>query len=265
MSATTVLLLGAGRMGGAMIHGWTAAGPVVAGDVLIRDPHPGAEACAAAARGAQLNPSDEVLAQAATVVLAVKPQLWREVAESVAPHLAPDAVIVSIAAGVSMASLAEVFGARDIARVMPTTAVAIGRGAASIAARSDRARARAHHLFDSISGTVDIADESLMHAATAVSGSGPAYLYAFVEALEAAAVRSGLPAADAATLVRSTIVGAAALMAGSDASPAELRAQVTSPGGTTQAALEVLSGEGGLQPLLDEAVAAAIRRSKELG
>ena len=104
-----------------------------------------------------------------------------------------------------------------------------------------------------------------MHAATAVSGSGPAYLYAFVEALEAAAIRAGLPADAAAALAQSTIAGAASLMAMSEASPAELRAQVTSPGGTTQAALEVLLGANGLQPLLDEAVQAAIRRSRELG
>ena len=98
-----------------------------------------------------------------------------------------------------------------------------------------------------------------------MSGSGPAYLYAFVEALEAAAIRAGLPADAAATLARSTVVGAAALMATSDASPADLRAQVTSPGGTTQAALEVLLADGGFPDLLREAVAAAARRSKELG
>lgn len=265
MTATTVLLLGAGRMGGAMIDGWAAAGPVAAGDLLIRDPHPGAEALAAAGKGARLNPPDDALAGAPTVILAVKPQMWREVATAVAPHLAPDAVIVSIAAGVSITSLAEVFGDRPIARVMPTTAVAIARGTASIAATSDAARATAHRLFDTIARTVDLDDEGLMHAATAVSGSGPAYLYAFVEALEAAAIRAGLPADAAATLARSTVVGAAALMATSEASPADLRAQVTSPGGTTQAALEVLMGEDGLRPLLDEAVAAAIRRSRELG
>ena len=104
-----------------------------------------------------------------------------------------------------------------------------------------------------------------MHAATAVSGSGPAYLYAFVEALEAAGIRAGLPPETAAILARSTIGGAASLMTMSDATQAELRGYVTSPGGTTQAALEVLMGEGGLQDLLDEAVAAAVRRSKELG
>jgi pyrroline-5-carboxylate reductase len=264
MNPTTVLLLGAGRMGGAMIEGWTDAGPVALGELLIRDPHPGAEAMAAGAAGATLNPPDSALTQASTVVVAVKPQMWRQVAAAVAPLLAADAVIISIAAGISIAALAEVFGERHIARVMPTTAVAIGQGTASIAANSDLARERAHDLFDTIARTVDIEDEALMHAATAVSGSGPAYLYAFVEALEAAAVQAGFAPEAAATLARSTIAGAAQLMTMSELIPAELRAQVTSPGGTTQAALKVLMGPGGLQDLLNEAVAAAVRRSKEL-
>lgn len=265
MNPATVLLLGAGRMGGAMIQGWAVGGPVTPGDLLILDPHPGPEALAAVEGGATLNPAESRLKQAAAVVVAVKPQIWREAANAVAPHLAPGAVIISIAAGISIAALAEVFGERDIARVMPTTAVAIGQGTASIAANSDLARQRAHDLFDTIANTVDIEDEALMHAATAVSGSGPAYLYAFVEALQAAAVQAGFAPDAAATLAQSTIAGAASLMAMSEASPAELRAQVTSPGGTTQAALEVLTGERGLQDLLNEAVAAAVRRSKELG
>lgn len=265
MNSQTVLLVGAGRMGGAMIEGWTGAGPVTLDELLIRDPHPGPEALAAVEAGASLNPPDASLKRAGTLVLAVKPQTWREVAEAVTPYLANEAVIVSIAAGVSIASLTEVFGQRCIARVMPTTAVAIGQGTASIAATDEFARQRAHDLFDTIARTVDIEDEALMHAATAVSGSGPAYLYAFVEALQAAAVKAGFAPDAAATLAQSTIAGAAALMTMSDASPAELRAQVTSPGGTTQAALEVLLGAGGLQDLLDEAVAAAVQRSKELG
>lgn len=248
-----------------MIEGWSGACPVTLDELLIRDPHPGPEALAAGEVGANLDPSGRDLGRAATVVVAVKPQMWREAASLVAAHLAPDAVVISIAAGVSIAALREVFGDRDIARVMPTTAVAVGQGAASIFASSDRARQRAHDLFDTIAQTVDLDDEELMHAATAVSGSGPAYLYAFVEALQAAGVRAGLPRGAAAQLAQSTISGAASLMAMSEAGPAELREQVTSPGGTTQAALEVLIGSGALQDLLNEAVAAAVRRSKELG
>ena len=253
-------------MGGAMIEGWAVGGPVGLDGLLIRDPHPGPEALAAAKEGAVLNPPDHELRRAGTVVLAVKPQMWREVAEAVAPHLAPNAVIVSVAAGVSIGSLAEVFGARDIARVMPTTAVAICQGAASIFAYSEDARDRAQDLFASIAETIDLEDEDLMHAATAVSGSGPAYFYAFVEALEDAGIRAGLPERAAILMAQATVTGAAALMASGDMSPPDLRAQVTSPGGTTtEAALKVLMGAGGLGALLDEAVAAAVRRSKELG
>jgi len=215
--------------------------------------------------GAVLNPPDAELAKARTVVLAVKPQLWREAAAEVAPWLAADAVIVSIAAGVRSRDVAKEFGGRCAARVMPTTAAAIGRGTASLYADDPAALARAHALFEPLGAVVTLADENLMHAATAVSGSAPAYLYAFIEALEAAGAAAGLAGPEASRLARSTLTGAAALLAESGENPAELRRQVTSPGGTTQAALDVLLGEGGLQPLLRQAVAAAVRRSKELG
>jgi pyrroline-5-carboxylate reductase len=260
-----ILMLGAGRMGGALIEGWSAANAVSPADLLIRDPYPSPAAEAAAKAGARLNPPDSDLAQARTVLLAVKPQMWREAAAEIAPWLGADAVIVSIAAGVKADDIAAEFGKRPVARVMPTTAVAIGQGTASIFAVEPEARTRAHALFAPVGAVVDLADETLMHAATGVSGSAPAYLYAFVEALEAAGVAAGLSPAQSQTLARATMTGAAALLARSGEEPAELRRQVTSPGGTTQAALEVLMGEGGLEPLLRQAVAAAARRSAELG
>jgi pyrroline-5-carboxylate reductase len=265
MDPRIVLLVGAGRMGGAMIEGWRIAGPVSMDELIVRDPHPSPEAEQAASDGALLSPTDADLARAATVVLAVKPQLWRQVAAEIEPFLAPEAVIVSVAAGVASGDIAAALGGRLVARVMPTTAVAIGQGAVTIYSDSDEARARAHSLFATLGSVVDVEDEGLMHAATAVSGSGPAYLYAFVEALEAAGVAQGLTAADAAALARATVSGAAALMALSDADPAGLRRQVTSPGGTTAAGREVLTGSGDLQALLAETVAAAVRRSRELG
>jgi len=261
---TPILLLGAGRMGGALIEGWRLAGAFKPSDLIIREPHVSDAVEALAAAGARLNPADSILSEAKTVLLAVKPQIWREAA-AVAPHLASDAVIVSVAAGVRADDISQAFGDRGVARVMPTTAVAIGQGTTSIYSASASARARAHALFAPVGTVVDLADEELLHAATAVSGSAPAYLYAFVEALEAAGARAGLPPADAARLARATIAGAAALMARGGEEPSELRRQVTSPGGTTQAALDVLMGEGGLAPLLRDAVAAAVRRSKELG
>jgi pyrroline-5-carboxylate reductase len=198
-------------------------------------------------------------------VLAVKPQLWREAAAEAAPWLGSGAVIVSICAGVRAGDIAREFGDRCVARVMPTTAAAIGQGTASLYADEPAALARAHALFEPLGAVVDLNDETLMHAATAVSGSAPAYLYAFIEALEAAGRDAGLSAAEAGRLARSTLTGAAALLARTGEDPAELRRQVTSPGGTTAAALEVLLGEAGLPDLLRDAVAAAARRSRELG
>ncbi|MDR7231524.1 pyrroline-5-carboxylate reductase [Caulobacter sp. BE264] len=258
---TPILLLGAGRMGGALIQGWRAAGAFQASDLIIRDPHVDAAAFA----GAVVNPPLESLSAAKTVLLAVKPQIWREAIEDVVPHLAPDAVIVSIAAGVRAADISQAFGGRRVARVMPTTAVAIGRGAASLYADDAEALARAQALFAPVAVVAILPAEDLMHAATAVSGSAPAYLYAFIEALEAAGAAQGLESAESARLARATIIGAAALMAQSGEEPAELRKQVTSPGGTTAAALSVLMGEGGFGDLLPKALDAAVARSKELG
>lgn len=261
-----ILMLGAGRMGGAMLEGWRAAQAFQPSDLMIRDPSPGPAALAAAEAGAMLNPPDAELARARTVVLAVKPQLWREAAAETASWLAEDAVIVSIAAGVKAAEISREFGGRPVARIMPTTAAAIGRGTASVYADDPAALSRAHALFEPLGTVVDLADEAHMHAATAVSGSAPAYLYAFIEALEGAGAAAGLSPEDARALARSTIIGAAALLAATDEDPAELRRQVTSPGGTTEAALNVLfQGKGGLPDLLREAVTAAVRRSKELG
>ena len=259
---TPILLLGAGRMGGALIAGWTrAAGAFLPPDLIAVEPHPSE---ALKASGVRLNPPETELAQAKTVVLAVKPQVWREAAVQYAPHLAKDAVIVSIAAGVRAADIAEGFGGRRVARIMPTTAVAIRQGTASIYAPDAEAAARAHALFEPVATVVDLEDEDLMHAATGVSGSAPAYLYAFVEALEAAGVAAGLDDAASKALARATISGSAALLAQSGEDPAELRRQVTSPGGTTAEALKVLMGEHGLGPLMEEAVAACVRRSREL-
>jgi pyrroline-5-carboxylate reductase len=263
MMTIPILLLGAGRMGGALLAGWTRAGAFDTAAVMVRDPHPGEDAIAS---GARINPEDADLAAAKTVVLAVKPQLWRGVAAAVSPLLAKDAVIVSIAAGVASADIAAAFDGRRVARVMPTTAVAVGKGTASLYADDPAARAVAHALLDPVATTVDLDDEGLMHVATAVSGSAPAYLYAFVEALEAAALANGLTASQAAALVRSTMIGAADLMAASGTEPAELRKQVASPGGTTAAALTVLMDDGaGFAPLALKAVAEAIARSKALG
>ena len=262
---TPILMLGAGRMGGAMVEGWLHAGAFEPGDLMIRDPSPGPAAVAAQAAGAILNPPEAALGEARTVILAVKPQAWREAAAEIAPWLHADAVVVSIAAGVKASDISHEFGGRSVARVMPTTAAAIGQGAASVYADDPVALSRAQALFAPLGSVVPLADEAQMHAATAVSGSAPAYLYAFIEALEAAGITAGLSPKDSQTLARATLSGAAALLAKTGEEPTELRRQVTSPGGTTEAALNVLLGPKGLQVLMREAVGAAVRRSKELG
>ncbi len=262
---TPILIAGAGRMGGALIAGWARAGTFAAADLIVRDPDPGAEALTARDAGARLNPPDADLAAASTVVFAVKPQLWRGAAQEIAPHLAQGAVIVSILAGVGADDLVKAFDGRAVALAMPNTAAAIGKGATGIYAEDPQTRKRAHALFDPVGAVADLDSEDLMHAATAASASAPAYLYAFIEALQDAAVTAGLPPDEAKRLARGAITGAAALLDETGDDPAELRRQVTSTGGTTQAALDVLLGDDGLSALMQRAVAAAVARSRELG
>ena len=262
---TPLLLIGAGHMGGALIEGWTATGAIAPADLIIVDPKPGAAGRAAVDKGAKLNPDEASLGQAPTVVLALKPQIWRDAAHALAPHLAAEAVVISIMAGVGVDDLANEFGGRVVGRVMPNIAAAIGKGVAGVYAPAERARSLAHVLFEPIATIIDLPDEVLLHAVTAVGGSGPAYLYAFTEALAAAAQTAGLAPEAAARLARATVVGAADLMAGSDKAAAELRRQVSSPGGTTEAALRALLADDGLGPLLERAVALAAARSEALG
>lgn len=260
-----VLMIGAGHMGGALIAGWRRSGALAPAQLMIRDPSPGPAARAAAAEGAALNPADADLARARTVVVSVKPQLWRSVAAEIAPLVAADAVVVSIMAGVAARDLAAAFPGRPIVRVMPTTSAAALKGSASLWSADAAARTAVRALFEPLGVVVDLPDEALMHVATAASGSAPAYVYALVEALEAAGLANGLPADAARALSRAALTGAAALLEASGEEAAVLRRQVTSPGGTTEAALKVLLGEGGLAPLMTRAVAAAAARSRELG
>jgi pyrroline-5-carboxylate reductase len=262
---TPILLVGAGHMGGALIAGWRRAAAMSPRDLLIRDPSPGEAARTAAAAGAVLNGPDEGLAVARTVILGVKPQVWRGIADDLAPLVAPDAVVISIMAGVRAADIAEVFPGRPVARVMPTTAAAVGEGAASVWSADPLARAHGHALFAPLGVVVDLDEEAQIHAATGSSGSAPAYVYALVEALEAAGVAAGLAPQAARSLSRAAVTGAAALMRTTGEEAAVLRRQVTSPAGTTEAALRVLIGQGDLQALVERAVLAAAQRSRELG
>ena len=261
-------VVGAGRLGGALWDGWREAGSPAMADVLVRARPVAPAARAAADAGAALNPPDAELARAGAVVLAVKPYHLAEVAAALAPHLAADAVIVSLLVGTTLGQVADAFGGRAVARAMPTTAVAVRRGVTTLFAPDARAAAAALALFSPVGEVVEIEGEALMYPATAISGSAPGYLYAFIEALERAGTDAGLSAEAAARLARGAVTGGAELMARSGAEPADLRRQVASPGGTTEAALRVLAGEDGggrgLPELLAGAVAANIARAREL-
>jgi pyrroline-5-carboxylate reductase len=258
----TIALAGAGKMGGAMLTGWLAGGldPKCA---IVVEPHPSDEIKALAASGVRLNPQATV---ADTLVMAVKPQSFREAGPMVKPFVGPSTLVVSIMAGTPIAALQEVCGGM-VVRAMPNTPAAIGRGiTVAVPAKDVSAaqRATADALLRATGSVEWVDDEKLMDAVTAVSGSGPAYVFLLAEELARAGVEAGLPVELAAKLARETVAGSGELLHRSDLPAATLRQNVTSPGGTTQAALEVLMARDGLQPLMIRAIAAATKRSIEL-
>jgi pyrroline-5-carboxylate reductase len=260
-----IVLAGAGKMGGAMLSGWLAQG-LDANHLSVIEPHPSDEIRALAARGIRLNPSPGNIGAAATLVVALKPQMFREAGAMLKSVAGPATLVVSIMAGTTIASIEAVCGGM-VVRAMPNTPAAIGRGITVAVAASDVSpaqRAIADALLRATGSVEWTSDESLMDAVTAVSGSGPAYVFLLAEELASAGVEAGLPAELATRLARETVAGSGELLHRSELSSATLRQNVTSPGGTTAAALEVLMGKDGLQPLLTRAVAAATRRSKEL-
>jgi len=263
--AGTVVLAGAGKMGGAMLWGWLAQG-LDAKSVVVIEPHATDDIRALLAKGVRLNPSPKDVADVAALVIALKPQAFREAAPGLKPFATPATLVVSIMAGTTIAGIAEACGG-SVVRAMPNTPAAIGRGI-TVAVAANNVGAAQRALADSLlraTGSVEwVEDEGLMDAVTAVSGSGPAYVFLLAEELARAGVEAGLPEALASKLARETVAGSGELLHRSELSSATLRQNVTSPGGTTAAALEVLMGPDGTQSLLTRAVAAATRRSKEL-
>ena len=259
----TIALAGAGKMGGAMLTGWLAGG-LDPKQVVVIEPMPSAEIAALVARGIRLNPKDAATVE--TLVVAVKPQSFREAGALLRPLVSPTTLVVSIMAGTTIASLSEVCGGA-IVRAMPNTPAAIGRGiTVAVPAKNVSAaqRATADALLRATGLVEWVEDESLMDAVTAVSGSGPAYIFLLAEELARAGVAAGLPEELATKLARETVAGSGELLHHSDLSSATLRQNVTSPGGTTAAALSVLMADDGLQQLMIRAIAAATARSKEL-
>jgi pyrroline-5-carboxylate reductase len=264
--AKPIVLVGAGKMGAALLQGWLAGGLDPA-KLTVLEPQPADDIKALAARGVQINPSDKS-ADAGAIVIAVKPQVADKVVPTLAPMAGPSTVAVSIMAGKTLGVLQHALPDAPLVRAMPNTPGAIGRGitvAVANARVSAAQRDLAHRLLAATGAVEWVTDEKLMDAVTAVSGSGPAYVFLLAESLARAGVAAGLPPDLAAKLARETVTGAGELLHRSALDPSTLRQNVTSPGGTTAAALDVLmAAADGLDPLLARAIAAAAKRSRDL-
>jgi pyrroline-5-carboxylate reductase len=261
-----LVLVGAGKMGGAMLQGWLSRG-LPPGKVSALDLQPDRRLRALAKRGLSLN-APRGRGKAAVIVLAVKPQTAPEVLPLIARAAGRSTLVLSIMAGRTLAFLDKAFPAgTPIVRAMPNLPASIGRGITVAVGNKHVGKAQrdlATELLLATGAVTWVEDEKLLDAVTAVSGSGPAYVFLLAEALTQAAVDAGIPAKLAARLARETIAGSGELLRQSRLDAATLRQNVTSPGGTTAAALEVLMGPGGLETLLTTAVAMATRRSREL-
>lgn len=261
-----LVLLGAGKMGLAMLEGWLARG-LDPRKLTILEPQPVKAVKALTRRGVALNPKGKP-PDAAAVVIAVKPQSAPDAVPALRPFIGKSTLAVSIMAGRPLRFLEDALPTGTaIVRAMPNTPASVGRGitvACPNAKVTARQRKQTSDLLATI-GTVEWTDnEALMDAVTALSGSGPAYVFLLAEAMANAGIAAGLPPALAARLARETVAGSGELLHRSDLDAALLRQNVTSPGGTTAAALEVLMGPGGFDALLTRAIAAATRRSREL-
>jgi pyrroline-5-carboxylate reductase len=261
-----LVLLGAGKMGSAMLDGWLARG-LSPKQITVIEPQPSKVVKALTRRGLTLNPNGKAT-PAGAIVIAVKPQSAPEAVPPLAPYVGKATLTLSIMAGRTIGFLEKSLPAdAAIVRAMPNTPAAIGRGITVGCPNrkvSARQRKLASDLLAAIGAVEWVSDEGLMDAVTAVSGSGPAYVFLLAEAMTKAGIAAGLPAKLAARLARETVAGSGELLHRSDLDAATLRQNVTSPGGTTAAALEVLMGSGGFDQLLTQAIAAATRRGREL-
>ena len=258
-----LVMLGCGKMGSALLSGWLEQG-VDPKSVWILDPNPSEWVLSCGARINEALPSTPAI-----VLVAVKPQMMGEALPSLQRFGASTTLFISVAAGTSLSAFEEVLGrSTPIVRAMPNTPAAVGHGITALIGNgkaTDTDLVNAQNLMAAVGQTILLQDESQMDAVTAVSGSGPAYVFHLIETLAQAGVEQGLPAGMAMRLAQATVAGAGALAVQSDESAEQLRINVTSPNGTTQAALEVLMRDKfGLQSLMTNAVEAATRRSQEL-
>lgn len=266
-SAGPVVLVGAGKMGTALARGWLSAGLRPA-DLVLVDPKPmDVVVDFAGQHGLLLVPAIPD-GPVKVLVLAVKPQIMNDVLQSARDKVNPETLVLSIAAGIALDTLTHGLGTDRVVRTMPNTPAQVGKGITGAVAAggvSSADHALAEELLAAAGEVVWFDNEASLDAVTAVSGSGPAYVFLLVEALAAAGAAEGLSVDQAMALARQTIIGAAALMDADPTDAATLRKNVTSPGGTTAAALDVLMADDGLKTLMARAVSAANARSKELG
>ncbi|GAC1332505.1 MAG: pyrroline-5-carboxylate reductase [Beijerinckiaceae bacterium] len=265
----SLVLVGAGKMGSALLGGWFGRG-VDGKSITIIDPAPAEEVrMSAHYKGVRLNPPIGEIGSPAVLFLAVKPQSLDEVVPQIASLVGPNTLVISIIAGKTTANLkARLPAANAIVRAMPNTPAAIRRGITAVFATPDvrpEQRMIADELLSAVGRVEWLDDEGHIDAVTAVSGSGPAYVFLLAECLAEAGATAGLPPDLAGRLARATVEGSGELMHRSpEKLVSKLREEVTSPAGTTAAALAVLMSESGLKPLMEAAVSAAKRRAGEL-
>jgi pyrroline-5-carboxylate reductase len=266
-----VVLAGAGKMGAALLAGWVSRG-LRPGDVIVQDPHPSEDAAELARQhGIGIVPLIDALpVPPSVIVAAVKPQAMDAVFPPLAKHAGPNTVVMSIAAGRSLSSFERHLPkGTAVVRAMPNTPAAIGRGITGAVGNTHVSADQKRLCQDLLSAVGDVVwldDEALIDAVTAVSGSGPAYVFLLTETLARAGEAAGLDSATSMQLARATVSGAGELLRRSESDPSALRQNVTSPGGTTATALSVLMREkDGLQELMTAAVLAAQKRGRELG
>lgn len=267
LASGPLVLIGAGNMGGALLAGWLKKG-VAGSSIIVVDPGPSDAMMGmiseAGATHVTKAPDDLT---AGILFLAVKPQLIDAVLPPLKPLVGPDTVVVSIAAGKTLSAIEAHLGKSAAIRAMPNTPAMVGRGVTGAYANeavTHEQRSRVESLLK-VSGPVEwVSGENDIDAVTAVSGSGPAYVFYLVECMAEAGRKCGLPADLAMRLARETVAGAGELLHQSPEEASRLRQNVTSPGGTTAAALSILMDDDGMQPLFDKAIAAARRRAEEL-
>ncbi|HWA31083.1 MAG TPA: pyrroline-5-carboxylate reductase [Rhizomicrobium sp.] len=264
--AAPLLLIGAGRMGGALLKGWLARG---LGPVVVVETNPSPELKRLARRAVTLlKNTDDAPAKLRACVIALKPQILKTEAAKLKAIASSGVPVISIAAGSSIGMMTKAWGkSARIIRAMPNTPGSIGEGISALYAPRNATRADrklAESLLAALGQTVWVKHETDIDTVTAVSGSGPAYVFLMVECLAAAGRKEGLPADVALKLARQMVIGAGALLKADPAPAEELRRNVTSPHGTTEAALKVLMAKNGMAPLIKRAISAARKRAKQL-